>query len=64
MNPMTTKDAAAYVGLSEGTLEKLRLTGEGPTYLKLGRAVRYVAADLDAWLVARRVNSTSQSIAA
>lgn len=56
---MTTAEAAEYVRLSQPTLERFRLTGEGAEYLKLGGAVRYRKADLDSWLVSRRVRSTS-----
>jgi hypothetical protein len=34
---ISAKVAARYVGLSESTLAKLRLNGNGPTYCKLGR---------------------------
>ncbi|RZF59076.1 DNA-binding protein [Sphingomonas populi] len=61
---LTTESASTYTGLAASTLEKMRLTGSGPQFLKLGRAVRYRVADLDAWMAARVVSSTSQSIAA
>lgn len=52
--------AAAYIGLSASTLEKLRLYGGGPTYYKSGaKIVLYETSDLDAWLYARRRTSTS-----
>lgn len=59
---LSTDDAAAHLGLSRSTLGKLRLRGTGPAYLKLGRVVRYLHEDLDRWLVARRITSTSQAI--
>ena len=55
----TTKEAAAYVRLGTPTLERFRVTGDGPTYLKLGGAVRYRREDLDAWLATRLTRSTS-----
>jgi excisionase family DNA binding protein len=58
---LTVRSAANYLGLSASTLNKLRCTGSGPVYFKLGRAVRYDPQDLDNWLAARRVSSTSQS---
>ena len=57
---LNTHAAAARTGLASSTLRKLRLTGEGPPYLKLGRAVRYREQDLEAWLEARSVRSTSE----
>jgi predicted DNA-binding transcriptional regulator AlpA len=57
---LRTPEAAAYVGLSASTLEKFRLSGEGPTYHKAGlKIVVYRPEDLDGWLRARRRNSTS-----
>lgn len=47
--------ASAYLGLSQRTLEKYDREGRGPSKIKLGRAVGYLPADLDAWLEARRV---------
>lgn len=59
ITPIDTAGASAYTGLSRSTLEKLRVFGGGPPYLKLGRTVRYRPADLDHWLVERLVESTS-----
>lgn len=54
------KRAAQHLGdLSHRTLEAWRLRGGGPIYIKVGRAVRYRRSDLEAWLDARRRNSTS-----
>ncbi|HCJ70404.1 helix-turn-helix transcriptional regulator [Agrobacterium pusense] len=56
---MRTIDAAAFVGLSPSTLTKLRLTGGGPLYLKLGKTVVYDRSDLKTWLDSKRRRSTS-----
>lgn len=56
---LRTVEAAAYCGSSASTFEKLRLTGGGPVYAKLGRRVVYRVEDLDAWLAANRRRSTS-----
>ena len=56
---MRPAEAAAYLSLSRQRLAKLRLTGGGPAYSKLGRTVVYSPADLDAWLVVNRRVSTS-----
>lgn len=56
---LNTHEAAEYVRLGKPTLERFRVSGEGPTYCKLGGAVRYRKPDLDAWLESRRVRSTS-----
>ena len=51
-----------YLGLAMSTLEKLRVTGGGPRYFKLGRSVRYKTTDLDAWMAERMVHSTSEIV--
>lgn len=56
---LDTKAAAAVLSLSKSTLEKMRVYGDGPKYLKLGRAVRYRETDLQAWVSARSATSTS-----
>ncbi len=56
---LRTPEAAAYVGLAAKTLEKLRWSGGGPAYFKLGKTVIYERSDLDAWLEANRRTSTS-----
>ena len=56
-----TVEAAEYVRLSKPTLERFRVSGEGPVYCKLGGAVRYRKADLDVWLTSRMTISTSSA---
>ena len=62
MNPaaLDTEAAARYIGLAASTLEKQRCAGGGVPFVKLGRAVRYRVADLDAYLASRVINSTSE----
>lgn len=55
-----TAGAARYCNLGKSTLERFRITGEGPRYCKLGGAVRYRRAELDAWLESRLTRSTSE----
>ena len=54
-----TPEAADYCNSGQSTLEKLRLTGGGPIFIKLGRRVVYRKSDLDDWLNSRRRRSTS-----
>jgi excisionase family DNA binding protein len=56
---LTQREAALAMRLSERTLERLRLQGGGPMFVKAGRSVRYREADLEAWIAARVVASTS-----
>lgn len=43
-------EAADYLGLAPKTLSRWRWAGKGPTYRKLGAAVRYARSDLDAFI--------------
>ena len=56
---LTTEEAAEYVRLSPRTLERYRVTGEGPRYLKLGDRVFYCRDALDEWLIRKTRKSTS-----
>lgn len=58
---LDTETAARYCGVGKSTLEKLRMTGGGPAYLKPTRSVSYQVSDLDAWLDRSRRRSTSES---
>lgn len=59
---LRTREAAAYTGLAKSTLEKLRVTGGGCPFIRLGRVVVYDPEDLDAWLAANRRESTSDDL--
>ena len=58
---LSVQEAATRVGLSKPTLDKLRVYGDGPAFLKLGRRVVYDPADLDRWLASHRRHSTSDT---
>lgn len=51
--------ASTYTGSAASTLNKLRVRGGGPRFVKIGRRVLYDYADLDSWLDEHRRNSTS-----
>lgn len=61
---LRVRAAAAYLAIGVGTLNKLRVLGGGPPYSKLGHTVVYDSTDLDAWVAARRVRSTSERVRA
>lgn len=56
---ITEQQAADLFGLSVKTLRNWRLSGAGPSYLKIGRSVRYCVSDITAWLETCRRSSTS-----
>ncbi len=55
-------EAARYLGMSIAWLRQSRMRGAGPAFYKYGRAVRYRLADLDAYLVAHRVEPRDTTI--
>jgi hypothetical protein len=56
---LNTDETAKRLRLSPRTLEKWRVTGSGPTFVKCGRRVVYRADDVDRWAEARRRHSTN-----
>lgn len=56
----TVKEAADYLRLTPGTLDKLRHYGGGPEFVRISaRCIRYERAALDAWMNVRRCASVS-----
>ncbi len=55
---VTIAEAAEQLRLPVSTLRFYRAQGTGPKGFKLGRAVVYLQADLDAW-VAERMRQTA-----
>ena len=53
---LSEREAARYIGMSRSFLAQSRMDGhrEGrtpaPPFIKIGRSVRYLREDLDAWL--------------
>ena len=56
-----TDDLAKYLGNEVNTCEGWRLKGIGPSYIKVGRLVRYRSEDIDLWLKSQTRNSTSEA---
>ena len=58
---LRTREAAEYVGLAASTLEKMRLVGDGPRFLRLrDRAIGYDLGDLDEWLDHQRESTDNE----
>ncbi len=57
---LTDAEAARYIGMSESWLRQSRMAGnpDAPPFLKFGRSVLYLRADLDSWLVGHRRRAT------
>jgi excisionase family DNA binding protein len=59
---LTQSECAELLRLSERTLERLRVSGSGPKFLRIRHSVRYRQTDVEAWLASRTVRSTSEEI--
>jgi excisionase family DNA binding protein len=57
---LTPKEAAQLLKVSLSWLAKARMRGDGPPFIKIGRAVRYSEAALLQWMRAQQRPSTSE----
>ncbi|WP_265562802.1 helix-turn-helix transcriptional regulator [Sphingomicrobium arenosum] len=57
---LDTAVASEMMGVSKSYLSKLRVTGGGPRYVKIGRRVAYRSEDLQEWLISCIRASTSE----
>lgn len=55
---LTTNQTSALTGIAKGTLEYWRWEKRGPSFLKLGRAVRYRKSEVIAWMNSGAVQTT------
>jgi excisionase family DNA binding protein len=56
---LTDAQVSDLTGVSKDKLAKLRVTGEGARYVKIGRAIRYRRSAVEAWLSQLERRSTS-----
>ena len=56
---LTEAEVARRLSLSTATLRAWRLRGQGPRFVRLGRAVRYVASDVQDFLDANTVEPSA-----
>jgi predicted DNA-binding transcriptional regulator AlpA len=57
---LTEREVADLLGLSVATLRAWRHRGQGPRFLRLGRAVRYLPADLEDFVRASAVDASPE----
>jgi hypothetical protein len=58
-------DAAAILDVTPRSMERWRLIGDGPPFIRISsRCVRYRLGDLHEWVASRRQTSTTQAAAA
>ena len=64
MTFLTTIEAAALLRVAKSTLERMRVQGTGPRYLKVGPGKRsrvlYRQVEIDIWLEKQSFGSTSE----
>jgi len=53
-------EAASFLKIGTSTLDKKRLYGNGPTFIKIGKRVFYDVRDLEEYLKSNRRRSTSE----
>ncbi len=56
---VTQRDLALQLRISERTLERHRVNGTGPKFVRVGRLVRYRVSDVEQWLQLAVRSSTS-----
>lgn len=54
------RDVAKILNVSTSWLAKARLSGDGPRFVKIGRAVRYLESSLREYIKGRTRGSTSE----
>lgn len=58
---LSTDTLGERLGLAASTLKKMRLSGEGPRFIKAGHRVLYHWPDVEAWLAKHVRTSTSDA---
>ena len=58
---LTPIQAAAILQVKPNTLAKWRVTGEGPAFIHVGRAVRYSAREIARFIERQTRRSTSET---
>lgn len=58
---LSTAQAAHYIGVTKGCLDRWRLQGKGPPWIRIGtRIIRYRIEDLDEWLRNNRIDPSGR----
>lgn len=62
ISAMTEQEVARRLRLSVATLRAWRLRRRGPRYVRFGRAVRYLASDIDLFVQSCAVDDASDHV--
>ncbi len=54
------RECARSLGVSCSTLARWRVSGEGPTYYKVGRRILYSVIEVETWVHRHAYSSTAQ----
>lgn len=57
---LTPPMLAERIGQTERTLSEWRIRGDGPSYIRIGRTVRYRPEVVDEWLLSREYSGTAE----
>lgn len=57
---LNVSQAAGHLGVSISLLNKWRVAGGGPGFVKFGRLVRYRLSDINEWAANKQFVSTSE----
>ena len=58
---LTPEQTAKLLKVSLSWLAKARMRGDGPPYIRIGRAVRYTEPSVGQWMKSRQRMSTSEN---
>lgn len=58
---LTTRQAAARMGVTDATLRNLIRAGQGPVAYRIGSELRFRVTDLDAFLAACRIDPEARA---
>ena len=59
---VTRIELAAQLRIKTQTLAAMACRGDGPTYVRVGRAVRYRRVDVETWLAGRTVKLAGSGV--
>lgn len=57
----TPEDFATFACLTTDQVKKLRTSGNGPQYIKIGREIRYIPSKVTTWLKSAEQTSTKDT---
>lgn len=57
---LTTKELADHLGLSVPTVQRWRIEGNGPPFIKQGNVVRYDREEIEAWIEDHKIRHAAQ----